>query len=91
MSIFDKRYVKVTINQETYFREVGMDDELGERMAGDEFNNMILDAVHSEIIEEEYMVNLQQVNTIIQATPNIFDRQILQNFYNYVVRVDGVE
>ena len=91
MSIFNKRYVKVTINQETYFREVGMDDELGERMAEDEFNNMILDAVFSEIIEEEYMVNLQQVNTIIQATPNIFDRQILQNFYNYVVRVDGVE
>lgn len=91
MSIFDKRYVKVTINQETYFREVGMDDELGERMAEDEFNNMILDAVYSDIIEEEYMVNLQQVNTIIQATPNIFDRQILQNFYNYVVRVDGVE
>ena len=91
MSIFDKRYVKVTINQETYFREVGMDDELGERMAEDEFNNMILDAMYSEIIEEEYMVNLQQVNTIIQATPNIFDRQILQNFYNYVVRVDGVE
>lgn len=91
MSIFDKRYVKVTINQETYFREVGIDDELGERMAEDEFNNMILDAVYSEIIEEEYMVNLQQVNTIIQATPNIFDRQILQNFYNYVVRLDGVE
>ena len=91
MSIFYKRYVKVTINQETYFREVGMDDELGERMAEDEFNNMILDAVYSDIIEEEYMVNLQQVNTIIQATPNIFDRQILQNFYNYVVRVDGVE
>ena len=91
MSIFDKRYVKVTINQETYFREVGFDDELGERMAEDEFNNMILDAVYSDIIEEEYMVNLQQVNTIIQATPNIFDRQILQNFYNYVVRVDGVE
>ena len=91
MSILDKRYVKVTMNQETYFREVGMDDELGERMAEDEFNNMILDAVYNEIIEEEYMVNLQQVNTIIQATPNIFDRQILQNFYNYVVRVDGVE
>ena len=91
MSIFDKRYVKVTINQETYFREVGFDDELGERMAEDEFNNMILDAVYSDIIEEEYMVNLQQVNTIIQATPNIFDRQILQNFYNYVVRIDGVE
>lgn len=91
MSIFDKRYVKVTINQETYFREVGFDDELGERMAEDEFNNMLLDAVYSEIIEEEYMVNLQQVNTIIQATPNIFDRQILQNFYNYAVRVDGVE
>lgn len=91
MSIFDKRYVKVTINQETYFREVGMDDELGERMAEDEFNNMILEAVYSDIIEEEYMVNLQQVNTIIQATPNIFDRQILQNFYNYAVRVDGVE
>lgn len=91
MSIFDKRYVKVTINQETYFREVGFDDELGERMAEDEFNNMILDAVYSDIIEKEYMVNLQQVNTIIQATPNIFDRQILQNFYNYVVRVDGVE
>ena len=91
MSIFDKRYVKVTINQETYFREVGFDDELCERMAEDEFNNMILDAVYSDIIEEEYMVNLQQVNTIIQATPNIFDRQILQNFYNYVVRVDGVE
>lgn len=36
MSIFDKRYVKVTINQESYFREVGMDDELGERMAEDE-------------------------------------------------------
>ena len=91
MSIFDKRYVRVTINQETYFREVGMDDELGERMAEDEFNNMILDEVYSDIIEEEYMVNLQQVNTIIQATPNIFDRQILQNFYNYAVRVDGVE
>ena len=90
MSIFDKRYVKVTINQETYFREVGMDDELGERMAEDEFNNMILDAVYSEIIEEEYMVNLQQVNTIIQTIPNVFDRQILQNFYNYAVRVDGV-
>ena len=91
MRLFDKRYVKVTINQETYFREVGMDDELGERMAEDEFNNMILDAVYSEIIEEEYMVNLQQVNTIIQAIPNIFDRQILRNFYNYAVRVDGVE
>ena len=91
MSIFDKRYVKIIINQETYFREVGMDDELGERMAEDEFNNMILDAVYSDIIEEEYMVNLQKVNTIIQATPNIFDRQILQNFYNYAVRVDGVE
>ena len=91
MSIFDKRYVKVTINQETYFREVGIDDELGERMAEDEFNNMILDAVYSDIIEEEYMVNLQQVNAIIQTIPNVFDRQILQNFYNYAVRIDGEE
>lgn len=91
MSIFDKRYVKVTINQETYFREVGMDDELGERMAEDEFNNLILDAVYSDIIEEEYMVNLQQVKTIIETIPNVFDRQILQNFYNYAVRIDGEE
>ncbi|WP_342533890.1 hypothetical protein MHB40_03165 [Lysinibacillus sp. FSL K6-0057] len=91
MSIFDKRYVTVTINQETYFREVGMDDELGVRMAEDEFNNMILDAVYNEIIEEEFMVNFQQVNTIIQTIPNVLDRQILQNFYNYAVRVDGVE
>lgn len=68
MSIFDKRYVKVTINQETSFREVGFDDELGECMIEDEFNDMILDAVYSDIIEEECIVNLQQVNTIIQAT-----------------------
>ena len=91
MNIFDKRYVIVTINQETYFREVGKDDELGVRMAEDEFNNMILDAVYNEIIEEEFMVNFQQVNTIIQTIPNVLDRQILQNFYNYAVRVDGVE
>ena len=91
MNIFDERFVKVTLNGETFFRVVDIDGNLGERMAEDEFNNMILDAVYSEIIEEEYMVNLQQVNTIIQAIPNIFDRQILQNFYNYVVRVDGVE
>ena len=91
MSIFDKRYVKVTLNQETYFREVGIDDELGERMAEDEFNNLILDAVYSDIIEEEYMVDLAQVKTIIEGIPNVFDRQILKNFYNYAVRIDGEE
>lgn len=52
---------------------------VGERMAEDEFNNMSLDAVYSDIIEEEYMVNLQMMNTIIQTIPNAFDRQILQN------------
>ncbi|AWE06343.1 hypothetical protein DCE79_02610 [Lysinibacillus sp. 2017] len=91
MSILNERYVRVTINNETYFREIGVDDVLGERMAEDEFNNLILDAVYSDIIEEEYMVNLQQVNTIIQTIPNVFDRQILQNFYNYAVRIDGEE
>lgn len=91
MNIFDERFVKVTLNGETFFRVVDIDGNLGERMDEDELNNLILDAVYSDIIEEEYMVNLQQVNTIIQATPNIFDRQILQNFYNYAVRVDGVE
>lgn len=62
-------------------------------MAENEFSNMILDvvAVYSDIIEEEYMVNLQMVNTIIQTMPNAFDRQILQNFYNYAVRIDGEE
>lgn len=73
MSIFDKGYVKVTINQETYFREVSMNDELGERMAEDEFNNLILDTVYSDIIEGEYMMNLAQVKTIIEGIPNVFD------------------
>lgn len=74
MSKLNERYVRVTINNETYFREIGVDDLLGERMVEDELNNMILDAVYSENIEEEYMVNLQQVNTIIQTIPNVFDR-----------------
>lgn len=91
MSKFEERFVRVTINEETYFRKIGVDNVLGERLAEDEFNNMILDAVYSDIIEEEYMVNFQVVNTIIQTIPNAFDRQILQNFYNYAVRMDGEE
>lgn len=91
MNIFDERFVKVTLNGETFFRVVDIDGNLGERMDEDELNNLILDAVYSEIVEAEFAINLEQVNTIIQAMPNIFDRQILQNFYNYAVRVDGVE
>ncbi|WP_419958137.1 hypothetical protein [Psychrobacillus psychrotolerans] len=91
MSKLNEGFVRVTINNETYFREIGVDDVLGERRAEDEFNNMILDAVYSDIIEEEYMVNLQIVNTIIQKMPNVFDDQILQNFYNYAARMDGEE
>ena len=91
MSKLNERFVRITINNETYFRKIGVDDVLGERMAEDEFNNMILDAVYSDIIEEEYTVNLQMVNTIIQTIPNACDRQILQNFYNYTVRIDGEE
>ena len=91
MNIFDERFVKVTLNGETFFRVVDIDGNLGERMDEDELNNLILDAVYSEIVEDEFAINLEQVNTIIQAIPNIFDRQILQNFYNYAVRVDGVE
>ena len=91
MNILDQRYVKITLNGETFFRVVSDDGELGERMDEDELNNLILDTVYSEIIEEEFLINLEQVNTIIQATPNIYDRQILQNFYKYVIRLDGVE
>lgn len=91
MNIFDERFVKVTLNGETFFRVVDIDGNLGERMDEDELNNLILDAVYSEIVEAEFAINLEQLNTIIQAMPNIFDRQILQNFYNYAVRVDGVE
>lgn len=91
MNILEERFVKVTLNGETFFRVVNSDGELGERMDEDELNNVILDAVYSEIVEEEYMIDLAQVNTVIQCVPNIYDRQILQNFYNYAVRVDSVD
>lgn len=91
MNILDERYVKITLNGETFFRVVSDNGDLGERMDEDELNNLILDAVYSEIIEDEFLLNLEQVNTIIEATPNIYDRKILQNFYKYVIRLDDVE
>lgn len=91
MNILDERYVKITLNGETFFRVVSDDGDLGERLDEDELNNLILDTVYSEIIEDEFLINLEQVNAIIEATPNIYDRRILQNFYKYVIRLDGVE
>ena len=89
MSVFDKRFVRVTINNETYFREVGTDNELGERMAEDEFNNLILEEVYSEIVDEEYMVNLVQIKTVIESMPNVFDRQLLK--ISTTTQYDSVE
>ena len=57
MSIFDERYVKVTLNGETFFRVVRIDGDLGERIDQDELNNLILDAVYSEIVEDEFAIN----------------------------------
>lgn len=91
MNILDERFVKVTLNGETFFRIVGKDGDLGESLQEDELDNLILDAVYSKIVEDTFAINLAQVNAIIHTMPNANDRQILLNFYNYAVRVDSVE
>ncbi|WP_312505953.1 hypothetical protein [Lysinibacillus sp.] len=89
MSIFKKRYVRVIVNGETYYREVSDDNELGVRIAEDEFNTIILDTVYNDIVIDEFLVDLVQVQTIIDRMPNIHDRKIMNKFYQYVLRIDG--
>ena len=89
MSIFDKRYVRVIFNGETYYREIGDDNELGARIKEDEFNTIVLDVVYSEIVTDEFMIDLAQVKVIIDRTSNIHDRKIMNEFYQYVLRIDG--
>ena len=89
MNIFEERYVRVIVNGETYYREIGDDNELGARIAEDEFNTIILDAVYSDIVTDEFMIDLAQVKAIIDRMPNIHDRKMMNEFYQYVLRIDG--
>ena len=89
MNIFEERYVRVVVNGETYYREIGDDNELGARITEDEFNTIILDTVYSDIVTDEFLVDLVQVKTIIDRMPNIHDRKIMNEFYQYVLRIDG--
>lgn len=89
MNVFEERYVRIIVNGETYYREIGDDNELGARIAEDEFNTIILDAVYSDIVTDEFLVDLVQVKTIIDRMPNIHDRKVLNEFYQYVLRIDG--
>ena len=88
MNVFEERYVRIIVNSETYYREIGKDNELGARIAEDEFNTIILDAVYSDMVTDEFLVDLVQVKTIIDRMPNIH-RKIMNEFYQYVLRIDG--
>ncbi|MGE7982961.1 hypothetical protein [Solibacillus sp. NPDC093137] len=73
MNVFEDRYVRIIVNSETFYREIGEDNELGARIAEVDFNTIILDAVYSDIVTDELLVDLVQVKTIIDRMPNIHD------------------
>lgn len=84
MNVFEERYVRIIVNSETYYCEIGEDNELGARIAEDKFNTLILNAVYSDIVTEEFLIDLVQVKTIIDRMPNIHDGREMNEFYNSI-------
>ena len=80
MSVFNKRYVEVSIDNNIYYREVGVNNELGKPISNDVFYEILMEKIVNEIIEKEYVFQSQRIKTIINGIPNHLDRQLMRDF-----------
>ncbi|WP_249645935.1 MULTISPECIES: hypothetical protein [unclassified Lysinibacillus] len=85
MSVFDKRYVEVSIDNKIYYREVGVDNELGKPISNDVFYEILMGKIVNEIIEKEYVFQSKRIVAIIDSIPNHLDRQLMRDFYDYAM------
>ncbi|UNT55618.1 hypothetical protein [Lysinibacillus capsici] len=85
MSVFNKRYVEVSIDNNIYYREVGVNNELGKPISNDVFYEILMEKIVNEIIEKEYVFQSQRIKTIINGIPNHNDRQLMRDFYDYAM------
>lgn len=90
--MLDQSYICVIIDNEKYYREVleKENDKLGELITEEEFHEMLLEEALAQVVTDAYQVNLNRVHRIVETIVDFGDRQVLRDFVEYVMRIDGI-
>lgn len=90
--MLDQSYICVIIDNEKYYREVleKENDKLGELISEEEFREMLLEEALSQVVDEAYHVNLNRIHRIVENITDFGDRQVMKDFVEYVLRIDGI-
>ena len=86
MSLLHGQFVKLTIGNQTYYFEEEADGNLGERYEENQFHEMLLEEVLSDLVAEEYAIQPARVLSIIERLPDMMERRVMKDFYEFAMR-----
>lgn len=86
MSLLDLQFVKLAVGNKEYYYEVEPEGELGKQYEAEQFHGMLLEGILSDIVSEEYAIHPTRVLSIIERLPDIMDRRIMKDFYEFFMR-----
>lgn len=87
--MLDNTYIRVTIDRKVFYREIRFDDSLGDLLEEDDFHHDLFAAALKSVVTDEFKVNVKQIGVIIDRINDKHDRQILRDFVEYAVLLDG--
>lgn len=82
----DKKFHRIMIDGETYYREVQYGELVGELMEEDEFFDLIM----SDVVEKEYETSAEDVEMAIDRMYDEDDQKLISNYIAYLKMSAGI-
>lgn len=51
---------------------------------------MLLEEALSQVVSDEYMLDLNRINRIVERLEDLGERRVMRDFVEYVMRIDGI-
>ncbi|MCP1143655.1 hypothetical protein [Lysinibacillus endophyticus] len=88
--MLNKEYISVTIDHETYYREILEDDRLGELIPEYQFREMLLEEALAHVVKNEYTINFNQIYRGVESIVDVNDRKVMSDFVEYTQQLNGI-
>lgn len=82
----DKKFHRIMIDGEAYYREVKYGELVGELMEEDEFFDLIM----SDVVEKEYETSAEDVEMAIDRMYDEDDQKLISNYIAYLKMSAGM-
>lgn len=82
----NKKFHRIMVDGETYYRELDCGEVVGPLMEEDEFFDLIM----SEVVEEEYETGAVEAEMAIDRMYDIDDQRLVSNYIAYLKMAAGM-